>query len=108
MIDRPFSQKILKKMKTHRIHLSLMTAVSVVALLTVLSPESLATTIDTQLTKVNTLASGGIAKTGLTVGTICSAIVGLFKNSWVIFLSSIGIGVGLTYYLEYLKVWAIP
>lgn len=85
----------------------LIATVSVVALLSVLTPEILASdnTLTAQLDKVTTLTSGKIAKTGLIVGTICSAITGLFKNSWVIFISLIGIGLGLSYYLEYLKVW---
>lgn len=90
-------------------HLFLLTTVSALALFLVLVPDSLATdtAMNTQLDKVSALASGKIAKTGLTVGTICSALVGLFKNSWIVFFSSIGIGVGLGYYLAYLKDWAV-
>ncbi|MGI4851423.1 MAG: hypothetical protein ACRYGR_05730 [Janthinobacterium lividum] len=99
------SQKRLLSSKAPQ--LLLMTTVSALALFIVLAHDSLATEVamTAQLDKVTTLASGGIAKTGLIVGTICSAVIGLFKNSWMVFISSIGIGVGLTYYLEYLKSW---
>ena len=86
----------------------LITTVSALALMIFLAPESWASdavTITGQLDKVTKLTSGSVAKTGLIVGTISSAVMGLFKNSWVIFISSIGIGLGLSYYLEYLKAW---
>lgn len=100
-----FAQTLFKKRMSSKV--LLLSAVSAAILVAVFAPETFATEValNAQLNKVTGVASGGIAKTGLIVGTICSAVMGLFKNSWVIFLSSIGIGVGLSYYLDFLKVW---
>ena len=95
------------RQKSNRRTSIMVATVSMLTLLTVLSSDLSATDVELtkQLTKVNTLTSGQVAKTGLIVGTISSAIIGLFKNSWIVFISSIGIGIGLSYYLDYLKSW---
>lgn len=108
MIPFSFQKSFPKGVRASSKKICLITTVSALALMIFLTPESWASdtvTITGQLDKVTKLTSGSVAKTGLIVGTISSAIMGLFKNSWVIFISSIGIGLGLSYYLEYLKAW---
>lgn len=113
MIPFSFQKSFQKVISFSPKKVFLVTTVSALALMIILGPEGWASDVSTtdaklttQLDKVSKLASGTLAKTGLVIGTVSSAITAVFKGSWIMALSAFGIGVLLACYLEYLKDWA--
>lgn len=65
--------------------------------------DSLASALEQQLDRINTLAQGKILKVGLGVGTVIGAIMAIVKGSVALAGAIIGIAIALSYFLGWIQ-----
>lgn len=67
------------------------------------SSESVASALEQQLDKINTLAQGKFLKVGLGVGTVIGATMAIVKGSVALAGAIIGIAIALSYFLGWVQ-----